>query len=207
MNKEMENQWIRDTALIFYHIFSVDYENEEFLKKLLKGGGGNSTLCSTWTQLSDFFIKYRISKRAYNEIMKEIDITDRKQIIKEGNIVKIPYGIIYKKYHDKFFNNAKGAKNRREKGKCFHFDHNPSNKKVLSELRKKITNNKNKDEQEFLKKLANYIKQIQTVDLITVEEDEMRTNADLNRKDDKLSSLERDKISNSKFYDLIIYRQ
>ena len=55
--------------------------------------------------------------------------------------------------------------------------------------------------------MASYIKQIQTVDLITVEEDEMRTNADLNQKDDKLSSLERDKISNSKFYDLIIYRQ
>ena len=205
MNKEAQKQWIRDTALIFYQIFSVDYENEDFSQKLLKGGGGNSTLCSTWTQLSDCFIKYRISEKAYDGILQKINATDRKLIVKNDNHVTIPYDFIYKKYHKLFFNNAKGAENRKKNGKYFHFDHNPSNKKVLLELKKEITNNK-RNEEVFLKKLANYIKQIQTVDLITVEEDDIRTKADLNQKKDKLNSTERDKISKSSFYDLNIVR-
>ena len=45
MNKNFDDLWIKDTALIFYQIFSVDYADVKFEDKLLRGGGGNSTLC------------------------------------------------------------------------------------------------------------------------------------------------------------------
>ena len=50
MKKKISDEWINDTALLFYQIFSVDYEDVNFNAKLMAGGGGNSTLCSTWTQ-------------------------------------------------------------------------------------------------------------------------------------------------------------
>lgn len=202
MNKKTDEKWIRDTALIFYQIFSVEYENEKFLDKLLQGGGGNSTLCSTWTQLSDRFIKYRISRNAYNLFINMIEDSDKDLIIKKDNCVTLPSKLIYKKYPSLFFNNAKGADKRKNNGKYFHFDHNPSNKKVLTLLKNKIRENKDNDD--FLIKLSDYIKEVQTVDLITVEEDDIRTLADLKLKDDKMDSLERDEIINSKFYDLNI---
>ncbi len=173
---------VRDTALIFYQIFSVDYEEDKFLDKLLKGGGGNSTLCSTWTQLSDRFIKYRISKNAYSLLMSLIDDSDKKLVIEKDNCVTIPEKLIYKKYYSLFFNNAKGAVNRKNNGKYFHFDHNPSNKKVFILLKNEISKNKDVDKEEFLRRLSDYIKQIQIVDLITVEEDDIRTLADLKLK-------------------------
>lgn len=202
MDKKIDEKWIKDTALIFYQIFSVDYESEKFLNKLLQGGGGNSTLCSTWTHLSDRFIKYRISVRAYNLLISKIEENDRKLISFENGCVTIPSKIIYKKYASLFFNNAKGANNRKSNGKYFHFDHNPSNKKVLILLRNEIK--ANKDDVEFLSKLSDYIRKIQTVDLITVEEDDIRTLADLKLKEDKMDSSERDAIINSVFYDLNI---
>ena len=177
MNREKDEKWIKDTALLFYQIFSVDYENERFENKLLQGGGGNSTLCSTWTQLSDSFIKYRISKNAYDLLISIINVPDRNMIIEQGNCVTIPYNFIFKKYSYLFSSNAKGAVNRKKNGQYFHFDHNPSNKKVLTLLKSKIK--ENKDKEDFLKILTKYIKKIQTVDLITVEEDDIRTQADL----------------------------
>lgn len=201
MRKEVEEKWIRDTALLFYQIFSVNYENDEFIKRLLMGGGGNSTLCSTWTHLSDCFIKYRISVKAYNLLITKVDDIDKSSIIKKGNCVEIPRKLIEKKYHALFFNNAKKAEKRKQKGKYFHFDHNPSNKKVLINLENEIKNNNYSEK--YLKKLANYIKQIQTVDLITVEEDEIRTTEDRKLKV-KLDSVKRDDLISSEFYDLYI---
>ena len=96
MRKEVEEKWIRDTALLFYQIFSVNYENDEFIKRLLMGGGGNSTLCSTWTHLSDCFIKYRISVKAYNLLITKVDDIDKSSIIKKGNCVEIPRKLIEK---------------------------------------------------------------------------------------------------------------
>ena len=44
-----------------------------------------------------------------------------------------------------FSSNAKGAENRKKNGQYFHFDHNPSNKKVLMLLKNKIQDNKDKE--------------------------------------------------------------
>lgn len=201
MIKEVDEKWFRDVALLFYQIFSVEYENEEFIKRLLMGGGGNSTLCSTWTHLSDCFIKYRISKKAYSLLITKLDDIDKKSIIKKGNVIEIPEKLIGNKYHALFFNNAKGAERRKQNGKYFHFDHNPSNKKVLTNLKNEIKNHDYSEE--YLKELVSYIKQIQTVDLITVEEDDVRTYADQKTKD-KLDSKQRDCLTSSGFYDLKI---
>lgn len=201
MSKEVNKKWIKDVALFFYQIFSVKYENKEFVKRLLMGGGGNSTLCSTWTHLSDDFIEYRISKKAYNLLLEKVESNDKKYIVKNGDTVSIPKFIIEKKYHQLFFNNAKGAENRKLKSKYFHFDHNPSNRKVLLKIKGKIEEHDYSDE--YLEELSQYIKQIQTVDLITVEEDDIRTYADQNLKE-KLEAHERDLLTKSKFYNLEI---
>ncbi|MGM9848510.1 MAG: hypothetical protein ACI312_02030 [Bacilli bacterium] len=201
MSKEVNEKWIKDVALFFYQIFSVEYENKEFVKRLLMGGGGNSTLCSTWTHLSDDFIEYRISKKAYNLLLEKVESNDKKYIVKNGDTISIPKFIIEKKYHQMFFNNAKGAENRKLKSKYFHFDHNPSNRKVLLKIKGKIEEHDYSDE--YLEELSQYIKQIQTVDLITVEEDDIRTYADQNLKE-KLDAHERDLLTKSKFYNLEI---
>ena len=48
-------------------------------------------------------------------------------------------------------------------------------------------------------------KNIQTVDLITVEEDDIRTEAD-RKLSNKLEAIERDRLISAKFYDLIFYK-
>ena len=194
MVKEVSEKWIRDTAKIFYQIFAVDYEDAEFIKKLLTGGGGNSTLCSTWTHLSDDFIKRRISKSAFERLINMIDVNERKMIKKENNIITIPQ-CIFDNYHGAFYNNAKGADNRKKNGKYFHFDHNPSNKQVLITL----YNYKND-----YNKLVKEIHTIQTVDLITVEQDDIRTNADRLAKSEKLTGKQRDELIQDEIYDLIV---
>ena len=198
MNNE---KWIENTARVFYQIFSVDYEDEKFEKKLLIGGGGISIFCSTWTGLSKYFIKYRISKKAYKLLPTLVEESDKNLIRKEENTVILPYKL-YKKYHYLWSSNEKGAANRKIKRQYFQRDHNPSNKKVLSLISQKIKNNK--DKKDFLKELSKYIQQVQTVDLITVEEDDIRTEADRKSKPEKLDASERDKLIGSEFYDLII---
>ena len=79
--------WIKNTALLFYQIFSVDYEDEAFINKLLSGGGGNSTLCATWMQLVSFFIKYRISENAYSLLLEKVADEDKNKIRLENDTV------------------------------------------------------------------------------------------------------------------------
>lgn len=191
-------KWTRNTALLFYQIFSVDYEQEVFLNKILSGGGGNSTLCSTWMHLNEFFINYRISETAYNLLLEKVANEDKNKISLKNNTVFISKKI-YKKYHTFFFHNAKGAENRTNAGKFFHFDHNPSNKKVLTLLCNKIKQHKN--EEDFFEELTEYVKTVQTLDLITVEEDDLRTIAD--RRKGPLTAKERDNLLNTRFYALI----
>ncbi len=202
MKKKISDEWIYDTALLFYQIFSVEYEDANFNATLMAGGGGNSTLCSTWTKLSDGFLNYRISKKAYKLLLNLISEEDKKNIIKNKKDITIPRKIIQDKYRGLFFNNAKGVVNRKNSGKYFHFDHNPSNKKVLSLLKSKVK--EGKDNPDFLIELINYVKHVQTVDLVTVEEDEIRTSADLKLKDDKMDALQRDRLINTEFYNLHI---
>ena len=190
-------KWIKNTALLFYQIFSADYEGKSFINKILSGGGGNSTLCSTWTHLADNFITHRISENAYNLLINKLDDEDKSKVRLENDTVFISK-YIYKKYHTLFFNNAKGAKNRINAGKFFHFDHNPSNKKVLKLLYTRIKSSRKEDG--FLEKLTEYVGSVQKLDLITVEEDDIRTSAD---RKSLLSLKERDNLLNTKFYSLI----
>lgn len=193
-------KWTRNTALLFYQIFSVDYEQEVFLNKILSGGGGNSTLCSTWMHLNEIFINYRISETAYNLLLEKVSNEDKNKISLENDTVFISKKI-YKKYHTLFFHNAKKAENRTIVGKFFHFDHNPSNKKVLELLSNKIKMKKN--ETGFLEELTEYVKSVQTLDLITVQEDDIRTFADRRSLNGPLSAEERDSLLNTKFYTLV----
>ena len=194
------NKWIKNTALLFYQIFSADYNDEAFIKKLLSGGGGNSTLCATWMQLVSVFIKYRISENAYHLLLEKVTDEDKNKIRLENDTVFVSKKI-YKNYHTFFFHNAKGAENRTNAGKFFHFDHNPSNKKVLELLCDKIKLHKN--EEGFLEELTEYVKSVQTLDLITVQEDDIRTNADRKSLNGPLSSQERDNLLNTTFYSLV----
>lgn len=188
-------KWVKNTALLFYQIFSVDYEDKAFIKKLLSGGGGNSTLCATWVHLVEFFIPHRISDKAYNLLKEKFG----EKIRLEENTVYIPK-TIRDKNHSMFANNAKGAENRKNAGKYLHFDHNPSNKKVLELLCNKIKSHKN--DEGFLEELTEYVNSVQTLDLITVEEDDIRTCADRNF-NGPLSSNERDELLHTTFYELV----
>lgn len=197
MGNEMDKEkWINDTARLFFQIFSVDYE-EIFIRKLLSGGGGNSTLCATWMHLNNYFVGYRISKKAYELLLKKVQPEDKNKIKFDNNTVYVSRKI-YKKYSKMFYNNAKGSENRTEAGKVFHFDHNPSNKKVLELLNSKIKRQKN--EEGLLQELVEYIKKIQTVDLITVEEDDIRTQADRKNENGPLLGEERDELLKTEFY-------
>lgn len=199
-NKINIDKWIENTALLFYQIFSVDYKDEAFMSKLLSGGGGNSTLCSTWMHLNDCFVPRRISKSAYELLLSKLDENYKDKIYLKENTVYIKK-IIFIKYSSWFANNAKGEENRIKAGKFFHFDHNPSNKKVLELLNNKIKLHKN--DSDFIKDLTTYVKQIQTLDLITVHEDDIRTSEDKKSKTGPLTSSERDALLNTQFYYLV----
>lgn len=197
-----KEKWIKNTALLFYQIFSVDYEDEAFINKLLSGGGGNSTLCSTWNHLNEYFIKYRITENAYNLLLEKISEEHKNMIILRGDTVYISKKLRDKKhYHGLFENNAKGAENRANAGKFFHFDHNPSNKKVLMILNEKIK--EHRYDEEFVAELTDYIKTVQTIDLVTIYEDDTRTLQDLQNPDGPLSAEERDNLLETHFYNLV----
>lgn len=194
-NMVNKQKWIEDTALFYFRIFSGEY-CDDFLNKLLKGGGGNSTLCASWYQLSPIFVPNRVSNTAL-KLLREKGFN----LIIEESTVKISSKQINDN-HGMFYNNAKGASNRINKGKLFHFDHNPSNKKILSLLNKKVKEYmlSKISEVEILQELAEYLKTIQTVDLITVEQDDIRTSTD--RAGVPLTNEERDALLNDSWFSL-----
>ena len=195
-----KEKWIRDTARLFYQIFSIEYD-DDFKKKLLSGGGGNSTLCATWSQLVNYFVRNRISENAYNLLLTKVNSSDRNKIRLENDTVYIS-AKIFKKYHGMFYNDAKYAQNRIAVGKYFHFDHHPSNKKVLELLCEEISTHKN--EEGFIDNLTEYVRTVQSLDLITVQEDDIRTMADKRSANGPLSLEEREDLLKGKFYPLII---
>lgn len=76
-------KWIEDTVMFYFSIFSGNY-GEDFLNKLLKGGGGNSTLCASWYQLSPVFVPQRIGEAALT-LLREKSF----DIIEECNTIKV----------------------------------------------------------------------------------------------------------------------
>jgi hypothetical protein len=174
MNEEQKERWIKDTALFYFRIFSVNYE-KSFHETLLKGGGGNSSLCAAWYKLSAVFVKKRISRKALETLIVKGVIHRR-----EGNVVKLLKREIDIDRHELFYSNRKGAENRIADGKYLHFDHHPSNKKILQlmnfEIKQYVSSGINQEMATI--NLSEYLKTIQTEDLITVEQDDIRTSAD-----------------------------
>ncbi|MCL2176425.1 MAG: hypothetical protein FWB72_00500 [Firmicutes bacterium] len=193
MTKE---QWAENTAKLFYQIFSCDYD-EKFLKKLLSGGGGNSALGSTLYHTLGSFVHSRISKtsiEAFDEIGFSYTLKD--------NVVRISKANIKSRW-TLFSNNAKGAEKRRLAGKEFHFDHNPPTKMLLHQISTEVkkVNDMTISFAEKISKLKNFMLTGQTLDLITVEQDDERTKADRKK---LLTAEERDEILQDVWYDLII---
>ncbi len=118
----------------------------------MKGGGGNSMFANCWSKPSHCFVK-KISAEA-------------KKRLKDNRFFPIDDAPSSFKH-----NNAKGAKNRKTKGKQLHLDHNPGNVKVLQLIREKCkTFDLDKQNYEdIIKDLKEYLKNIQTLDWITVE--------------------------------------
>lgn len=171
-------------------VFSENY-CARFSKMLLSGGGGNSMFVNAWEKPSLCFKKYRISQKAL-DLLKD-------KLCEKFDATKIPNNIPHYLLH----NNAKGAKKRAKCGKKLHIDHNPSNKKVLDLIKKEVIrlNAGNISESEKLELLKGYISNIQTLDIITVEQDDLRTLKDMHysKKDkDFMSAEQRDGLIDDK---------
>ena len=195
-SKLSREEWIKNTAIFYFQIFNSKYD-DLFLSELLKGGGGNSALCGSWMKLSTKFVLSRISGSALIELEnKSIPFSI------EGDKV-----IIFKKTLEKnwamFSSNSKGSEKRELSGKYFHFDHNPSNKRILSLLHNKVKEIAvvSLTQKAKIELLSDYISDIQTVDLITVKQDDERTKAD---RTVALSKDVRDKLLDDKWYYLSV---
>ena len=189
-------EWIRNTAIFYFQIFNAKYD-DLFLLELLKGGGGNSTLCGSWMKLSSKFVRSRISGSALIELEKKsipFSIEGDKVVILTKTLDK---------YWSMFSSNSKGSEKREISGKYFHFDHNPSNKHILSLLNNKVKeiNVVSLTQKAKIELLSDYISDIQTVDLITIKQDDERTKAD---RSIALSKDVRDKLLDDKWYYLSI---
>lgn len=186
--KNISDIMLDNLAKLLFAIFSEDYD-KNFEKLLLSGGGGNSMFVNVWTKPSRYFAKIRISSQSIKTLKKhdydKEDLTDRvpKKFIK---------------------NNAKTIQKRKNNGKFLHIDHNPSNVKVLELISNKIKN-LNKcfyTKKEKIEKLKNFLKNIQSLDIITVEQDHKRTNGDnkySKKEKDKMTKKQRDFLLKDKF--------
>ena len=189
-----QQEWLKNTAIFYYQIFSKEY-NDEFLAELLKGGGGNSALCGSWYKLGSKFAKSRISGKALEKLKKM-----KFPLEVNGDVVTIKSKDINNN-KSLFSNDAKTIEARKAEGKIFHFDHNPSNKHLLNLMNEKVkvvvASGLPEDDQIDL--LSDFIYNLQTKDLITIEQDDVITKADKKRKT-ALSKDVRDKMLNDKWY-------
>lgn len=179
------------TARFMFNVFNVKSGNynKNFEELLLQGGGGNSMFVNCWAKPSYYFIKKRISGEA------------------KKTITKLGYTSIYDVPDSYKCNNAKGAKNRKDAGKLLHLDHSPGNVKVLHLIRDKCREFDPEVEtyDSIISKIKEYLETIQTLDWITVEQDDVRTYKDKNytkKEKDMMDHDERDKILNDTWTDL-----
>lgn len=178
---------LESTAKLMLGVFSEDYDNR-FEEMLVSGGGGNSMFVNAWQKPSKEFIKARISAQA------------KKRLEEHGYTLEtMP--------HKFLCNNAKGVENRKRVGKELHMDHNPGNVKVLHLIRDRVRSYKNKgwSYEQQLADLKEFIRNVQTLDIITVEQDDIRTLKDENltkKQKDMLSSKERDDLLDDDWEDL-----
>ena len=183
-SKDMGQVMLHDLAQLLFAVFSIEYE-EEFKKLLLGGGGGNSMFINTWMKPSAHFVKMRISSKA-EQILK------KKGYTRDNLGEDVPKSLLK--------NNAKGAANRIKKGKRLHIDHNPGNVKVLELIYEKIQILKSEKgtKADKIKKLESFLKDIQYLDIITVEQDDIRTLGDkehTKKEKDRMTRRERDQLT------------
>lgn len=174
------------TAKFFLNVFSDKYD-EFFENMLVSGGGGNSMFVNAWQKPSKHFINARLSGEAKTCIAA-----------KGYTLETMPHVFLC--------NNAKGAAKRKAAGKYLHMDHNPGNVKVLHDIRDRVRSYL--DEMSHDTKIADlkeFMKKVQTLDIITVEQDDMRTLADerfTKKEKDMMSAKERDNLLNDTWEDL-----
>ena len=186
--KDISDIMLDNLAKLLFAIFCKDYD-KNFEKLLLSGGGGNSMFVNVWTKPSRYFAKIRISSQSI-KTLKEHNYN--KEDLKD----RVPKEFIK--------NNAKTIQKRKSHGKFLHIDHNPSNVKVLELISNKIKNlNKGSyTKKEKIEKLKKSLKNIQSIDIITVEQDHKRTNSDLTyskKEKDKMTKKQRDFLLKDKF--------
>ena len=173
MSKSVDQDKILEsTAKFMLNVFSGSYD-ERFEEMLVSGGGGNSMFVNAWQKPSKEFIKARISSNA------------QKRLIEHGYTLEtMPHVFLC--------HNAKGAEKRKAAGKYLHMDHNPGNVKVLHLIRERVRSyqNRNWSYDQQLSDLKEFIKGVQTLDIITVEQDDIRT-----LKDGKLTKKQKDMLS------------
>ena len=178
---------LESTAKLMLHVFSADYD-ARFEEMLVSGGGGNSMFVNAWQKPSKEFIKTRISSQA------------KKRLADHGYTLEtMP--------HKFLCNNAKGVENRKRAGKELHMDHNPGNVTVLHLIRDRVRSYKNKgwSYEQQLADLKEFIRNVQTLDIITVEQDDVRTLKDdkfTKKQKDMMSSKERDELLGDDFEEL-----
>ena len=175
-NESYDEIMLDSTARFMFNVFNTKSGNysEEFESLLMSGGGGNSMFVNCWSKPSYFFIKKRISGEA-------------QRILREHG-----YETIDDAPHSFKHNNAKGAEKRIVKGKYLHLDHNPGNVKVLELIRDKCRSYDLDmiSYEEIISEIKAFLSTIQTLDCITVEQDDVRTYGD-----DNYSKTEKDKMS------------
>jgi len=162
-------------SCIFYSLYSKKYG--VFLEKeIIRGGGGTSPICPIWINLSKYFIKHRISSEAEKVLL-------RNNIDLKTLSIRNPI----------FSSNQKSVEKRKKHGQLLHRDHNPSNSYVLRKIRDEVRSYNNLTVEEGISKLKEFIKDIQTIDIITIEQDEIRN------KHNDISAKERDGLINDTF--------
>lgn len=176
---ENDDNILDSTAKFLYNVFSDSYSGA-FEKMLMSGGGGNSMFVNAWVKPSETFIKHRISGEA------------KKRLEEHGYTIDTCPPDFYQ-------NNAKTAEKRRSAGKQLHWDHNPGNVKVLQLIRDRVRSyaEKKMTREEKIADLKEYLLGVQTVDLITIEQDDIRTYRDEvleKREKDMLTAAERDAL-------------
>ena len=183
IEKTYDEKMLDSTARFMFNVFNLKSGNycEEFESLLMSGGGGNSMFVNCWSKPSYYFVKKRISGEA-------------QRILREHN-----YETIDDAPHSFKHNNAKGAQKRIAKGKYLHLDHNPGNVKVLELIREKCRSydpDKTKYET-IIAEIKLFLSNIQTLDWITVEQDDIRTYGDdihTKTEKDKMTHDERDNL-------------
>ncbi len=178
---------IDGTARLMFNVFNRktgNYSND-YDMLLMSGGGGNSLFINCWQKVSFDIDRVRISGEA------------KKRLIAYG-FASIEDA--QTRDHKFLSNNAKGAANRLAAGKNLHADHNPGNKKVLEMIKEKCRSyDPDKDDYEStISEIKEFLRTVQTIDWITVEQDDKRT-----YKDDKYSKKEKDMMSHDERDDLL----